>query len=300
MDELSIARAAVARGLMNERQLQEAREIAAGGRSLLSILFDLGYLRPDDLEELTVPREVQVRPAKPPRRVLWLLLGAVPSFLFAVFFFGAGRPASLSVTSLRYENERLRMQLEFEKRKQADLDRQHAAERERLLAMLRGRPERPSVEPIALVQVCLQIVVDPAEMPVVRGSALHRAYDAICAMPDGHTPAVRLARAQAGEMLGQLGAARSDYESALRDNPQLFDAELGLARIDLRNGEIEPAMKRLTRAAQLQPANPLVSYWKGRAHLAQGLPEAARRHFDDALTADPTLRREIRKYRTSD
>jgi hypothetical protein len=306
MDELSIARAAVARGLMNERQLQEAREIAAGGRSLLSILFDLGYLRPDDLEDLAVPRALQSPPvAKPPSRILWFILGAVPSFLFAVFFFGAVRPPDRG--SVRYENEMLRAQLDYAKRKEADLERQHTIERERMLGLIRRQPQplpqppqTAMVDHVRVVQLCMQVVIDPAEMPSLRDSALHKAYEAIRGSSDRHTPAMRLAGAQAAELLGQLGAARSDYEAALQENPALFDAELGLARIDLRNGEIEPAMARLTRASQLQPANPLVHYWKGRAHLAQGLVEAARKHFDEALAIDPALAREVRKHLKSE
>lgn len=47
--DVDLARRAVQRGLLTENQIREAREFAAGGRSVLSVLLDLGHLKPDDL-----------------------------------------------------------------------------------------------------------------------------------------------------------------------------------------------------------------------------------------------------------
>ena len=75
MDELDLARRAVRRDLLTEDQLREAQAYAAGGRSLLSVLLDLGYLKPQDVGDLTLQR-----PAPAPSGGSWfktiLLVGA--------------------------------------------------------------------------------------------------------------------------------------------------------------------------------------------------------------------------------
>ncbi|MFN3485896.1 MAG: hypothetical protein ACK44W_10500, partial [Planctomycetota bacterium] len=64
MDELDLARKAVRRRFLTEDQLREALSFAEGGRSLLSVLLDLGYLRPAHLLELN---QSPASPPPPPR-----------------------------------------------------------------------------------------------------------------------------------------------------------------------------------------------------------------------------------------
>ena len=94
MDELEIARTAVRRGLFSEEQLREAQAFAAGGRSLVSVLLDLGYLRSGDFADLLAPGARSASPA--PSRSPFVL----PFLLVAVAIGTAALTYSCSVNSI--------------------------------------------------------------------------------------------------------------------------------------------------------------------------------------------------------
>ena len=80
MNEVELARKLVQRGVLGEPQLREAESYARGGRSLFSILLDLGHVRPEDLAAL-------VPPPPPARRGIFPII-AVGIALLAAFFLG--------------------------------------------------------------------------------------------------------------------------------------------------------------------------------------------------------------------
>ncbi len=266
MDEQSIARAAVSRGLDSEVQLRECREIAAGGRSLLAILIEMGYLRAEDLETLFAGR-----PATPaPRRgaLGWVLLGALPAFGFGLIMAWASvRPQVLRDPALSSENERLH----------------------RELAAIRQRSE--VAMHIAVVFQTMAMCVDPANAP--EHKAIKEAFRKLPSIGPAGDHDLILARGQAAELVGFLDHARTEYEHLARFNP---DAALGLARIHLQRSNWQQALEMLHRVEQLRPAWGRLHYWKGRLHHAQGLHEAARPHFARALECDPSLKQEIANF----
>ena len=52
MDEVALMQSAVRRRRLTKEQLREAEEYARGGRSLLSVVLDLGYLTHADILDL--------------------------------------------------------------------------------------------------------------------------------------------------------------------------------------------------------------------------------------------------------
>jgi len=87
---------------------------------------------------------------------------------------------------------------------------------------------------------------------------------------------------------GDLAAARSEYEQALRDEPTNRDALLGLAAIDVRGGRFESAEALYMRVLQLEPRDPqaqaaLISLRSGRSD-----PLATESRVKSLLAADPS------------
>jgi tetratricopeptide (TPR) repeat protein len=87
---------------------------------------------------------------------------------------------------------------------------------------------------------------------------------------------------------GNLAAARSEYEQALRDEPMNRDALLGLAAIDVRGGRYESAEALYLRVLQVEPRDPqaqaaLVSLRSGRND-----PLATESRVKSLLAADPS------------
>jgi tetratricopeptide (TPR) repeat protein len=70
MDEVELAKRAVARRLLSEEQLRDAQMYAQGGRSLLAVLLDLGYLKAGDLPGLWGMAPIPSRRWTPGRRLL--------------------------------------------------------------------------------------------------------------------------------------------------------------------------------------------------------------------------------------
>jgi tetratricopeptide (TPR) repeat protein len=87
---------------------------------------------------------------------------------------------------------------------------------------------------------------------------------------------------------GDLAAARSEYEQALRDEPTNRDALLGLGAIDVRSGRYESAEALYLRVLQIEPRDPqaqaaLISLRSGRSD-----PLATESRVKSLLAADPS------------
>ena len=87
---------------------------------------------------------------------------------------------------------------------------------------------------------------------------------------------------------GDLAAARSEYEQALRDEPANRDALLGLGAIDVRSGRYESAEALYLRVLQIEPRDPqaqaaLISLRSGRSD-----PLATESRVKSLLAADPS------------
>ena len=87
---------------------------------------------------------------------------------------------------------------------------------------------------------------------------------------------------------GDLAAARTEYEQALRDEPTNRDALLGLGAIDVRTGRYESAEALYMRVLQIEPRDPqaqaaLISLRSGRSD-----PLATESRVKSLLAADPS------------
>jgi hypothetical protein len=276
---------------VRQTQFRECLEVAVGGRSILAILFEMGYLRARDMETLFTGS-----PPPPPRPpwavhpIVWLMAGALPSFIFGLLL--THRPASSAprVDADVIEQQRLHSDI-------ARLQSQIARVRPRPVP---DTPPAPAPSPIVrhvdFIHQLMAQRVDPAESTPHAELAAARAVLRACA--DAHTPAILLAQAQAAELARSHTEAERLYTAALAANPTLSDARLGLARAAFRRGDGEAALAALERAEESQPGRAVIHYWKGRVHQAQGRPDAARLHFERALALEPLLKPQIAKYLT--
>src|SRR5690606_24605389 len=75
---------------------------------------------------------------------------------------------------------------------------------------------------------------------------------------------------------GRLAAARSAFEEAARENPNLALPHIWLGRVARDEGDDLSAARAFSRADKLEPENPLVHREIGSFHLARGrLQQAA-------------------------
>ncbi|WP_298008371.1 MULTISPECIES: tetratricopeptide repeat protein [Anaerolinea] len=99
-----------------------------------------------------------------------------------------------------------------------------------------------------------------------------------------------LGRARARLELGKdLDKARQDLETAIARDPQLGEAYLVLAQLELRQDNPEEALQLLAQADALLPDSPLVALARGEAYLALGEVDAALEQAQRANTLDLTL-----------
>lgn len=99
-----------------------------------------------------------------------------------------------------------------------------------------------------------------------------------------------LGRARARLALGkELDKARQDLETALARDPQLGEAYLELAHLELIEKNPEEALQLLAQADSLLPDSPLVALARGEAYLALGEVDAALEQAQRANTLDLTL-----------
>ena len=96
-------------------------------------------------------------------------------------------------------------------------------------------------------------------------------------------PANATAEFELGEIArerGQLEAARDHFLRAVRYNPDLFEAQIGLARLLLKQGSPRDAVRHLEQAARLEPGDTLPHYLLASAYKSLGDPAGAGRELD--------------------
>jgi tetratricopeptide (TPR) repeat protein len=79
---------------------------------------------------------------------------------------------------------------------------------------------------------------------------------------------------------GRWAAASKDLEAAIKHDPDLFEAYLELAQIELEHQSPEDALARLEPLKRLAPHSPLLYYYRAIANLRMDKPELA---LTDAL-----------------
>jgi len=253
MDEREIARLALRRGLLTEPQLAQAEAYAAGGRSLVSVLLDLGHLRAHDL--LTLRAE----PA-PRRRRIWPFLAGVA---LATAFWTTGsllvrRPEA---PAARVVAPSISAPATFEhmlsSRAFVLLRRAEAAA---------GREHRlpPGWEP-----------------EVARAAALLEQ----ALLENGEDPDLRYALGRCRELLDQWEAAAALYAAVLHVHPDHGRALVGAARVALLLREPRRALDHADRALRASPG-PESFYVHAQALLATGDLRRARESFRLAVERD--------------
>jgi tetratricopeptide (TPR) repeat protein len=97
------------------------------------------------------------------------------------------------------------------------------------------------------------------------------------------SPANATAEFELGEIArerGQLDAARDHFLKAVRYNPDLFEAQIGLARLLLKQGSPRDAVRHLEQAARLDPGDTLPHYLLASAYKSLGDSAGAGRELD--------------------
>jgi len=79
---------------------------------------------------------------------------------------------------------------------------------------------------------------------------------------------------------GQLDLARDHFLKAVRYNPDLFEAQIGLARLLLKQGSPRDAVRHLEQAARLEPGDTLPHYLLASAYKSLGDSAGAGRELD--------------------
>ena len=259
VNDLDVARRAAQRGLITHEQLREARQFAAGGRSVLSLLLDLGHLKPADLIMLGDP---------PPRprviRVFWFatVAAGVAAVLGAFFWFAAAPSAPPPVFAFSYEA---------------------------------GPPAAPLPDSIAERALGILVSVEGSLGPSGRPPAdrlgdLRRAAALLEeAMPERDAPGDLLALARVRELLDEWEGARALYRGVLKEREGDLSALLGAARTCLLLRDAESSRVYANRACALPPTSPEALFARGAAVLALGHDAAAALDFTQACEIDASF-----------
>lgn len=252
MDEREIARLAMRRGLLTEPQLAQAEAYAAGGRSLVSVLLDLGHLRAQDL--LTLRAE-----AAPRRGRAWpFLAGAALATVLCLLgglFAGRSHPPPDRLVgptiSAPAGFEHMLSSRAFALLRRAE----QAAGRDRL---------PPGWEP-----------------ELTRAAALLEQ----ALLENGDDPDLRYALGRCRELLDQWEAAAALYAAVLHVHPDHGRALLGAARVALLLREPRRALEHAERAVRASPGAESF-YVHGQALLGMGDLRRARDSFRQAVERD--------------
>lgn len=121
------------------------------------------------------------------------------------------------------------------------------------------------------------------------GAALNAYNQAIRASPAFAPAFLGRARAALAGNAPKPEDARKDLQTALTLDPNLAEAYLELAQLELGEERYEAALQNLERAAELLPDSPLVYEYRARVRLAQGDAEAALADAQLANQLDLTL-----------
>ena len=270
MDEKELARKAVYRNLLTQEQLREAEGYASGGRSLLSVLLDLGYLRPDQIGDLLGPpsRPASAATSGSPLKPLGLIA------LVAVGTTVLTRSCTDRIVVAPNYDAPV-MVHEFRSIDNVLIDRatgilSNAEVRLRESGSLDADQERLVHRAAALLE------------------------EAIGGGSDTAATWSLLGRAQ--EMLDRWTSADASYRNALAKNSDDDDANLGLARILLLLDRPLQAGVHATAACSGGRAGEAFLV-RAKADFNLGNKEEARAHLDAAARRDPTLASQIRALR---
>jgi len=259
VNDLDVARRAAQRGLITHEQLRDAQQFAAGGRSVLSLLLDLGHLKPADLINLGDP---------PPRprviRVFWFATIAAGSaaVLGAVFWLAAAPSAPRAFTAASPEAVPPAVALSD-------------SLAHRALGIL------------ASVEASLGPSGRP---PASRLGDLRRAAALLEeAMPERDAPGDLLALARVRELLDEWEGARALYRGVLKEREGDLAALLGAARTCLLLRDAESSRVYANRACDLPPTSAEALFARGAAVLALGQDAAAALDFTHACEIDASF-----------
>jgi hypothetical protein len=259
VNDLDVARRAAQRGFITPEQLREARQFAAGGRSVLSVLLDLGHLKPDDLLSLGDP---------PPRprviRVFWLATIAAGGVAVLGALFLLASPVPLAPQVVAYT---------------ADLS------------------VPPAPPPVSLADRALAILKSvetsldaSGRPPADRLGDLRRAAALLEeALPERDAPEDVLALARARELLDEWEGARSLYCRILKENGKDQPALLGAARTCLLLRDAESSRAYANKACALPPPSAEALFARGAAGMALGQDAAAVVDFSQACRLDASF-----------
>ncbi|HXG60120.1 MAG TPA: tetratricopeptide repeat protein [Planctomycetota bacterium] len=265
MDELDLARKAVRRRFLTEEQLREALSFAEGGRSLLAVLLDLGYLRPAQLLELGDAPPPPPPPPRRPRIAPWVFLSAAILLIAGAAARGRLRvspppapPPSAAPSSVpagpSFRALLARRAGEILRRTEAGLSPE-------------GRPPESALPALRRAAALLEEALD------------HDARDAD----------LLLALARTRELLDQWEDAAELYRAALRRRPDDPAALTGAARVALLMLDYREGFRHADRACRLSTsAEPLLL--RGQARAGLGDREGARRDFLAAAEREPRCR----------
>ncbi len=274
MDENELARKAVTRNLLTQEQLREAEAYAAGGRSLLSVLLDLGYLRPDQIADLLGPssRPASPTPAGSPLKT-FILVAAV-----AV--------GTSILTRSCTANERGHAFLTPDS---------HAPVTVHEFRSIDNVLINRATGILSNAEVRLK---ESGSLDADQERLVHRAAalleEAIGGGSDSAATWALLGRAQ--ELLDRWTSADASYRKALARNGDNDDAHIGLARVLLLLDRPLQAATHATAACSGGRAGEAFLI-RAKADFNLGNKEEARAHLDAAARRNPTLASQIRALR---
>ncbi len=271
MDELDLARRAVRRDLLTGEQLREAQSYAAGGRSLLSVLLDLGYLRPQDVGELAAQRPATAAPARSRVKTLFLLGATI--LLTALVTRGCTETVHDGMQVNRVVHE-------FVPKSEATDDQMfwvevsfRATETLKAAGEQRKRAGLLSAETERDIRHAAELLAE-----------------AVARCPEA-APFVALARAH--EMLDHWESAAEWYRKGLAREKYNDTANLGLASVLLALDRPLQAHQHATAACTGEFAAEAFLV-RAKADMNLGNKEEARAELDLALQKDPALHDQVR------
>ncbi len=93
-------------------------------------------------------------------------------------------------------------------------------------------------------------------------------------------------RGRAHQEMGNVAEAKSDFESALNQDPKNFQVLLSLSALQLEEGNYASALLYATKAEEISGAPAMASFLKGRALHKLGMAEDALKAYGNAIQID--------------
>jgi chemotaxis protein methyltransferase CheR len=154
----------------------------------------------------------------------------------------------------------------------------------------RGTPRPPPTQ--APVERLAEVIaaIEAGDFP----RALRTAHRLSADEPDDL--AARLTQGNIYVLMGNLGAAREVYASALATEPLCVEVRLYTALAALQGGQLEDARHELQRALFLEPTLAVGHYLLGQVHERRGDQEGALRSYRNAISQRRHSRRELIGY----